>query len=95
MDFIVTSNGDYVSPHIVLMILTHINGVEQFKVSQSKSLSIEIRIKAHQDGTDCILQDVRQQCKRLFNETPLDVKLADRIHTAGPKFRIVESQATH
>jgi phenylacetate-coenzyme A ligase PaaK-like adenylate-forming protein len=94
MDFIVTSNGGHVSPHVVLKVLTEIDGVKQFKVTQSKGLSIEIRIMTDAREPDRIIRNVQQHCKELFNDTFVDVKHVDKIDTDS-KFRIVESQATN
>ena len=94
LDYILTTNGRQISPHLVLNILTDVKGVQQLKVTQNRDLSIEVRIKTDMSESESIVQDVQQRCKGLFEETPLDVKLVDRIDTVGPKFRMVESQAT-
>jgi phenylacetate-CoA ligase len=94
LDYILTVDGRHVSPHYVLEVLTEAYGVEQFKVTQKKDLSVEVRIMTGMNEAEPILRDVRQRCRELFDKTPLDVKLVDKIDTAGQKFRTVESLAS-
>jgi len=94
LDYILTNAGRHVSPHVVLNVLTDTPGVDQFKITQKEDLSIEVRIKTDMSETEPILKDVTHRCSELFGETPLDVKLVDRIDITGPKFRTVESKAS-
>jgi phenylacetate-CoA ligase len=94
LDFILTSDGRYVSPHVVLRSLADTAGVQQFKVTQNEDFSIEIQIKTDTEQTEAIVSSVKQRFKTLFGATPLDVRLVDAIDTSGVKYRVVESRAT-
>jgi len=94
MDFILTSDGQHVSPNLVLRTLRDTLGVEQFKVTQNEDLSIEVRIKTGTKEIETILRNVEQRCKGLFGETPLNVRPVDEMDSSGPKYRVVESRAS-
>jgi phenylacetate-CoA ligase len=94
LDFILTTNGQYVSPYMVSMVLTDTVGVEQFKVTQKEDLSIEVRIKTDVEESEAVLRDAQQRCRDLFGATPFEVMRVDKIDTSGQKYRKVESRAT-
>jgi phenylacetate-CoA ligase len=94
LDYILTTEGRHISPHQILNALTETYGVEQFKVMQKEDLSIEVRIKAYVANAERTIYRVQEVCRVLFGETPLDVKLVERMENAEQKYRVVESRAT-
>ncbi len=94
LDYILTTEGRHISPHQILNALTETYGVEQFKVMQKEDLSIEVRIKAYVTNAERTIYRVQEVCRELFGETPLDVKLVERMENAEQKYRVVESRAT-
>ena len=93
VDFVVTLDGRYVSPQLIMYTLQDVEGVDQYRVVQNKDYSIEVFIKISSEDVDAVLQDVRRRCSLLFGDTPTDIRLVDRvIDASAPKFKIVESR---
>jgi len=93
MDFILTTDGRQVSPHMVLRTLTDIVGLEQFKVNQNEDLSIQIRIRTESEKREAAVKQVQRRCKDLFGEIPLEIMEVEEIGVSE-KYRVVESRAT-
>ncbi len=93
VDYILTTDGLYVSPQLVIFTLQDIDGVDQFRVLQKKDYSIEVFVKVSGGEVEPVLREVARRSRLLFGETPIEVKVVDRvIDPDKPKFRIVESQ---
>lgn len=94
LDYILTTQGRHISPHQILNALTVTEGVEQFKVTQREDLFIEVRIKGIAANADHMILRVQDVCRELFGETPLDVKLVEKMERPERKYRVVESRTT-
>jgi phenylacetate-CoA ligase len=95
MDFILTPDGQHISPYAVIGVLGDAAGIQQYKVLQRGDFSIEVSVKTYTKHTDPVLRDVEQRCRRLFGMMPLKVKLADSLEDSlGQKLRLVESRLT-
>jgi phenylacetate-CoA ligase len=96
VDFILTEDGQHVSPIAVIHALQNVPGVDRFKVTQSRDFSIEILVVCHGDDAKSVTGNVRSRCQTLFRELPFEIKLVDRIEDSNaPKFRVVESRLAH
>jgi phenylacetate-CoA ligase len=94
LDYISTSNGNYVSPHEVLNMLTSTFGIKQLKVTQKEDRPIEVQISVQDSDPERVIHAVEEQCRKLFGETPLNVIPLERILIPAGKYRIIESRAT-
>lgn len=96
VDFILTEDGQHVSPIAAINALQNVPGVDQFKVTQRRDFSIEILVICHEDDAKSVTANVRSRCQTLFRELPFEIKLVDRIENSNaPKFRLVESRLAH
>ena len=92
VDFVITPDGQYISPYTIMYTLQDIQGVLQYKVTQKKDYSIELLVKPLEENTEQILQVLQQSCKLLFGDMPVTIRRVARIDTPkGGKFRPVES----
>ena len=92
VDFIVTPEGQYISPYTIMYTLQDIEGVLQYKVTQRKDYSIELQVKTLGEHSESILQGLRQRCTLLFGEIPVTIRPVDGIDSPkGSKFQPVES----
>jgi phenylacetate-CoA ligase len=95
LDFVLTTDRHYISPMAIIDAFATISGIEQFKIIQEKNFSIEVFIKYGDEKKNGILTDVQQRCRALFGETPVIVRLTDRLdNPKGKKFRAIESRLT-
>ncbi|MGA2789789.1 MAG: hypothetical protein ABSF00_03355 [Candidatus Bathyarchaeia archaeon] len=96
VDFILTEDGQYVSPLAVLNALQNVPGVDRFKVTQRPDFSIEILVTCQGDDAKSVTANVRSRCQAVFRGLPFEIKLVDRIENSNvPKFRVVESRVAH
>ncbi len=96
VDFILTEDGQQVSPIAVINALQNVPGLDQFKVTQRRDFSIEILVAFNGENAKSVTSNVRSRCQTLFRELPFEIKLVDRIENSdAPKFRQVESHLTH
>ena len=92
-DFILTTDGGYISPYEVCARLQRVSGVEQYKVVQEKDFSIEVLVKPKSEHADSLSQEIRERCRELFGQMQVNVSLVKKIDGGtGPKVRIVESR---
>jgi phenylacetate-CoA ligase len=95
MDFVLTDDGKYLSPYVIILGLINIRGVENFKLTQKSDSSIDVQLRTSMERKDEVLRAVHLCCRELFGDTPLSVRLVDEIQGEhGPKFRPVESHFT-
>jgi len=95
VDFVLTVDGRYVSPYVIIIGLTNIQGLENFKLTQNRDSSLDLQLRTSVEGTDDVLPAAHVCCKGLFGDTPLSIRLVDEIQGEhGPKFRPVESHLT-
>jgi phenylacetate-CoA ligase len=96
VDFILAKDGNCISPFRVMFMLEDIAGVAQYKVVQKSDSSIDVFVRAEQTvAVEPLAEALRQCCRELFGDMPLNVRLVDKIENpAGQKFRVVESQLT-
>lgn len=95
VDFIITPDGQYISPYTIMYTLQDVEGVMQYKVIQRKDYSIELQVKTLEEHSEPILQRLRQRCTLLFGEIPVTIRPVDGIDSPkGHKFRPVESHVS-
>ena len=93
LDFIVTTNGMYISHFRVMHMLEDVPGVAQYKVVQNGDRSIEVLVQPIEGNAEQVAEGLAQRCEELFGNMPLTIKVVDRIDVpGGQKFRIVESR---
>jgi len=93
VDFILTKDGRYISPHAVMYVLARVSGVAKYKVIQKSDRSIELLVKTKERKVEPFLQVLRERCRQLFADTPVSIKLVDEIESSkGWKFRVIESR---
>jgi len=92
IDFVLTAEGKYLSPFVVLSRVRGIEGVENFKVTQQDDLSINVQFRTRSTEVRTILQNLRDLFTELFGAVPANIELVDEIEgEKNPKFRPVES----
>ena len=95
VDFILTDDGRYLSPYVVILGLVKIQGVENFKLTQKNDSSLDLQIRTSSEGRDEVLRAVHVCCRELFGNMPLSIRLVEEIQGEHkPKFRPVESHLT-
>lgn len=95
MDFLVTINGELVSPHIAKRILTHLPGIELFKVIQSPKKSIKILIVKNSFYKDEYNIKIRDKFKELLgSKVKVDLEFVDEIKRDTRKYKVIESYHT-
>jgi phenylacetate-CoA ligase len=95
LDFVLTTDRRYISPMALIDAFATISGIEQFRIIQEKDFSIEVFIKQGDEKKAGILKEAQQCCRALFGETPVSVRLIDRLDNPnGKKFRAIESRLT-
>lgn len=92
VDFIVTKEGRYISPHAIMFTFQDVKGVAHYKVTQRSDYSVELLVKTSEDGQESVLATLGSLCKELFDSLQVDIQAVDRIEAIkGAKFRVVES----
>jgi phenylacetate-CoA ligase len=91
-DFILTTDGRYISPLVVVYCLWSLITRGQYRIIQESDLSIRILVKKIEGRTGQVLKEIEQRCRELFGETPLTLELVDRIEEKD-RFHLVESRA--
>ena len=91
-DFILTTDGQHVSPWSIIYRLEEFIHLYQYKIIQESDLSIKLLLKAADSPTEQTLKAIEQGCKELFGKTPFILELTDRFEERQ-KFRPVESRA--
>jgi phenylacetate-CoA ligase len=95
LDFILTTDRRHISPMALIDAFATISGIEQFRIIQEKDFSIEVFIKQNDEKKNGILTQAQQRCRTLFGETPVTVRLIDKLdNPKGKKFRAIESRLT-
>jgi len=93
VDFLLTVDGRYLSPYVVISRVRGIEGVENFKLTQEDDLSVDVQFRTRSTEADTILRNLQNLCTELFGGVPADVVLVDEVEgERGPKFRPVESR---
>ena len=93
VDFILTRDGRYISPHRVMYALERVPGVAKYKVIQKSDRSIELLVKSKEMKVEPFLQVLRERCRQLFADTPVSIKLVDEIESSkGWKSEVIESR---
>ena len=93
VDFLLTVDGRYLSPYVVISRVRGIDGVENFKLTQEDDLSVDVQFRTRSTEADTILRNLQNLCTELFGGVPADVVLVDEVEgERGPKFRPVESR---
>jgi phenylacetate-CoA ligase len=95
MDFILTPDGQCISPFAVTVMMESAAGVEQYRVLQRRDYSIEVSVRTDSQDINAVIRDVEQRCGKLFGKIPVDIRLTD-VMTApvDRKSRLVRSQVT-
>jgi phenylacetate-CoA ligase len=92
VDFIVTKNGQYVSPYTVMYRLESLPGIEEFRVTQRGDYSVEVLLRVERAFADEAIKAAQDQCVQLFGETPFSIKAVEKMEsTRGEKRRPVKS----
>ena len=92
MDFLVTNDGELVSPHIAKRILTHLPGIKIFKIIQSSKKNIQILIVKNSNYKDKYNIDIRNRFKELLgSDIKVDLKPLDEIKRDIRKYKVIES----
>jgi len=93
MDFIVTSEGQLLSPHIFKRVLMEIEGIELFKLIQLTKEKIKILIVKNNKYTNENNVKILKIFKRLLGENVLvDIQFVDEIKRRGRKYKVIESR---
>jgi phenylacetate-CoA ligase len=94
LDFIITTDGRYISPYTIMCALESLPGLDQYRVLQRFDNSIELLLRINKVKVELVYQNARELCRNLFGDaTPIDIRLVDAIdNPRGHKLRVVESQ---
>ncbi len=95
LDFVLTTDHRYISPMAVIDSFATISGIERFRVIQESDFSIDVCIETRHENRNGVLTNTQEQCRALFGETPITVRLIDTLDSPkGKKFRAIESRVT-
>jgi len=94
MDFLVTQNGDLISPYQVKISITdNVQGIDLLKIIQHSKENIKIKIVKNNNYTEkstSKLNDVIRDF--LGKDVELDIEFVDEIKRVGRKYKVVESR---
>jgi phenylacetate-CoA ligase len=95
LDFILTKNGKFVSPAVIINRLEDVEGLEQFRVVQNQTNMIDLHVKIAAGMDNATRHQLEQVCTGLFDDTPVRIIQVENVdYSLGQKFRIVESSLT-
>lgn len=92
LDFVLTKNGRFVPPAVIINRLEDVEGLQQFRVVQNQSDMIDLHVKIDAAKDNTARHQLEQVCAGLFDNTPVRIIQAENVdYSLGQKFRIVES----
>ncbi|MCK4364539.1 MAG: phenylacetate--CoA ligase family protein [Thermoplasmatales archaeon] len=95
MDFLKTTDGRLLSPHLAKGFLLFVQGVNMFKVIQESKEKVKILIVKNIDYKEETNVTIEKTFKKMLGEdVVVDIEFVDKLKREGRKYKVIESKVT-